>query len=136
MSEFRERLAKATEELNGDPSLARDTSPEAFKQVISDTISFIAGIDFQVSMDSKLVTPTYITVLSVWLAAGAVEGAGPVMRVLKNHGRLDRETLELMLAAGMDPKYLADGYAAGILDSKVLAEGWKSSLPLDYLTAL
>lgn len=136
MSDFRERLAKATEELGGDPSLAQDTPVEDFKQVITDTISFIAGIDFQVSMDSKLLTPTYVTVLSVWLAAGAVEGAGPVMRVLKNRGRLDRETLGLMLSVGMDPKYLSEGYEAGIHDSTVLAEGWKSSLPLDYLTAL
>lgn len=136
MSEFRARLAEATKELGGDPSLAEDTPVEVFKEVIHDSISFIAGIDFVHAMDSRLITPQYVEVLSIWLATGSVEGAGRLIRVLRKASRLNADALKTFLAAGVSSEYLQSCFDADIKDSETIAEGWKSGLPLDYLTVL
>lgn len=136
MSEFRARLAEATKELGGDPALAESTSVDDFRQVIHDSISFIAGIDFVHAMDSRLVTPQYVEVLSVWLATGSVEGAGSLIRVLRKAHSLNADALKVFLAADVSSEYLQSCFDAGIKDSETIAEGWKSGLPLDYLTVL
>lgn len=136
MSDFRERLAKATEELGGDPSRAENTPVEDFKQVIEDSISFIAGIDFLHAMDSRLITPQYIEILSIWIATGAVEGAGRRIKVLRKAYILDTSNLKTVLDADVSADYLQSCFDAGIKDFETIAEGWKSGLPLDYLTVL
>lgn len=136
MSEFREALVKATVELGGDADLAESVTIQECKEVVTDAVSFIGGVDFLVVHDSALAAPLYAKVLSHWLAAGAVKGSGKVLKVLSKHARLQLPDVRIIVGSGVEPEYLKGCYDAGVYDPEVIAEGWKSNLPYDYLAAL
>lgn len=136
MGDFRSALCSATERLGGDTTLVDTFTTEQYADVVNDAISFIARIDFNVVQDTTLVPPIYVEVLSHWLAAGAVEGSGKLLRVLHRAGRLKAPDTGMLVQAGVSAEYLAGCFEQGIFEVPRIRLGWESRIPFEYLAAL
>lgn len=136
VSAFHTALAAAVRQLDGDADLVASLSVERCADVIEEVLSSIARIDFIVVQDSSLNPPMYVDILSVWVAAGAPEGVGAVLRVLYRRNKMALEDVRAIFASGVSADYLNGCLDAGISRTETICTGWEAGLPLDYLAAM